>query len=151
VTTAERIAELVTPVLGAAGHTLYDVELTGATVRILVDGASLDALERVSREVSDLLDGHDDLMPARWYLEVSSPGLERPLRRPDHFRGAVGTQVKIKTTADVEGERRIDGVIEAADDGGITVAGRRLAYGQIERARTVFEWGTPAARTRRVS
>ena len=139
-TTTEHIAELVAPVLADSGHSLYDVELAGATVRVLIDGASLEDLQRLSPLISEALDD-DALMPARWYLEVSSPGLERALRRPDHFAAAIGSHVKVKTTSATEGERRIDGVLESADEQGITVAGRTLAYGEIERARTVFEWG----------
>jgi ribosome maturation factor RimP len=145
--TSERIAELVEPILLDRGHALYDVELTGATVRVLVDrqgGVALDDLEQVSREISAALDDADP-MPDQFYLEVSSPGLERPLRRPDHFQKAVGTKVKVKTHPTVEGERRVDGTLVAADDDSFTVdteAGpRTLGYDDVERARTVFEWG----------
>jgi ribosome maturation factor RimP len=145
--TSERIAELVEPILLDRGHELYDVELTGATLRVLVDhegGVALDDLEQVAREISAVLDEADP-MPDRFYLEVSSPGLERPLRQPRHFQTAVGTKVKVKTLPTVEGDRRVDGLLAAADDDSVTVetdAGpRRLAYDDIERARTVFEWG----------
>ncbi|MGD9797696.1 MAG: ribosome maturation factor RimP [Acidimicrobiia bacterium] len=137
---SERIAELVAPVLSEAGQSLYDVEVAGSTVRVLVEGAGLGDLERVSPSVSAVL---DEAIPddERWYLEVSSPGLERPLRRPRHFLGAVGSLVKVKTKRSAEGDRRIEGVLEEADDEGVAVGGRRLRYDEIERARTVFEWG----------
>lgn len=145
--TSERIAALVEPILHDRGHELYDVELTGATVRVLVDrdgGVALDDLETLSREISGVLDEADP-MPDRFSLEVSSPGLERPLRQPRHFRSAVGTKVKIKTTPSTEGDRRVDGVLTDADDDGFTVltdtGARRLAYDEVETARTVFEWG----------
>jgi len=145
--TSERIAALVEPILHDRGHELYDVELTGATVRVLVDrdgGVALDELETLSREISGALDDADP-MPDRFYLEVSSPGLERPLRQPRHYRGAVGTKVKIKTTPSTEGDRRVDGVLTDVDDDGFTVltdtGARRLAYDEVEKARTVFEWG----------
>jgi ribosome maturation factor RimP len=145
-TTSERIAQLVEPILSDRGHELYDVELTGSTVRVLVGGAGLDELETISREVSAALD-EDDPMPeaSRYYLEVSSPGLERPLRTPRHFQGAIGSEVKVKTRPSVEGDRRVDGVLGAADDDGITVetpqGPRTLGYDDIEKARTVFQWG----------
>ena len=145
--TSERIAALVEPILHDRGHELYDVELTGATVRVLVDrdgGVALDDLETLSREISGALDEADP-MPDRFYLEVSSPGLERPLRQPRHYRSAVGTKVKIKTTPSTEGDRRLDGVLTDVDDDGFTVltdtGARRLAYDEVEKARTVFEWG----------
>jgi ribosome maturation factor RimP len=81
-------------------------------------------------------------------LEVSSPGLERNLRTPAHHRWALGKQVRIKTVAGLEGDRRVEGTLAEADEGGVTIAlpgaggaTRRLAYADIERARTVFEWG----------
>lgn len=146
--TSERIAELVEPILLGRGHQLYDVELAGPVVRVLVDRedgpVALADLEALSREISDVLDEADP-MPDRFELEVSSPGLERTLRQPWHFGAAVGTRVKVKTVPSVEGDRRVDGTLRDADGDGITVdtdAGpRRLAYDDIERARTVFEWG----------
>jgi ribosome maturation factor RimP len=141
-TTSERIAEVVTPVVTRSGHDLYDVELTGATVRVVVDGATLDDLEKLTPDISAALDAADPL-PDRWYLEVSSPGLERTLRTPAHYAAAVGDKVKIRAHPGAGTERRLEGILESADADGVVVDGRRLAYADIERARTVFEWGPP--------
>ena len=84
------------------------------------------------------------LTGGRYTLEVSSPGIERPLRTPSHFRRAVGTQVSLRTMPGVEGERRLTGRLDGADDDSIELAGRRIPYAAIERARTVFEWGSGA-------
>ncbi len=149
-TADERVREIVRPLLTDAGLELFDVELAGATLRVLVDrdgGVDLDTVSRATQLVSDALDRADPL-PGRYVLEVSSPGVERPLRTPDHFRGAVGSTVAVRTSTDVDGERRFEGVLDAADDEAVVVAGRRLSYDQIERARTVFVWG-PAARPAR--
>ncbi|MCU1463523.1 MAG: hypothetical protein JWO37_3598 [Acidimicrobiales bacterium] len=146
-TADDRVREIVGPLLRDAGLELFDVELAGATLRVLVDrdgGIDLDGVSRASQLVSDALDQADPV-PGRYVLEVSSPGVERPLRTPDHFRRAVGSTVAVRTTAEVEGERRVEGLLDAADDEGVAVAGRRLRYDQIERARTVFVWG-PAPR-----
>ena len=150
-TTSERVRELVEPVVTGAGYSLYDVEHTGGAVRVLVDregGVGLDELAELTRRVSRLLD-EDDPIPGRYTLEVSSPGLERPLRTAAHFAGAVGSEVTVKTLPGVEGERRVRGTLVAADDDGFTVrptegddaAERTLRYDEVERARTVFEWG----------
>jgi ribosome maturation factor RimP len=98
----------------------------------------------VTRAVSEALDT-DDPLPGRYTLEVSSPGLERKLRTPAHFAAALGKKVRVRTVAGTEGERRLEGELTAADDEGIVLATpegqRRLAHGEVERARTVFEWG----------
>ena len=141
--TDEAVRRLVEPLLAARGLELFDVELRSGVLRISVDkdtGLDLDAISEASEVISEALDNEDPI-PGKYTLEVSSPGLERPLRTPAHFRRFVGTTVSVRTQPQVEGERRIQGTLEAADDDGITVAGRRLTYSEIERARTVFEWG----------
>jgi ribosome maturation factor RimP len=141
--TDDAVRRLVEPLLAARGLELFDVELRSGILRISVDkdtGLDLDAISEASEVISDALDNEDPI-PGKYTLEVSSPGLERPLRTPAHFRRFVGTTVSVRTQPEVEGERRIQGTLEAADDDGITVAGRRLTYSEIERARTVFEWG----------
>jgi ribosome maturation factor RimP len=148
----ERVRSVVEAPLSALGFEVVDVERQGSVLRVTVDltfdlpvgagdtgGIDLDGVTRATRVVSDLLDRHD-LVGARTTLEVSSPGVERPLRTPAHFRRFLGTEVAVKLRAGVEGERRLTGVIEAADDDAVLVAGRRLAYADIERARTVFVW-----------
>ena len=145
---SEEIRQFVEPVVTARGLDLYDVELAGTVVRVLVDqdgGVGVDELGEVTRAVSRVLDEHDPI-PSRYTLEVSSPGLERRLRRPEHFQRSVGSRVVIKTVAGTEGDRRVEGELSAADDEGIAVTtadgpARRLAYDEIDRARTVFEWG----------
>jgi ribosome maturation factor RimP len=144
---AARVSELVEPLLTARGATLYDVVLGGATLQVLVGGGvDLDVLAELTRDISAVLDDADP-MPDRYTLEVSTPGLERTLRLPAHFTDAIGEHVKVKTNPSIEGDRRVDGVITAADDEGFVVdtgtEQRRLSYGDVERARTVFEWGPP--------
>src|SRR5205823_5634684 len=98
VTAGERVREIVEPLLAGVGLDLFDVELSGATLRVLVDrdgGVDLDTVSRASQLVSDALDRADPL-PSRYVLEVSSPGVERPLRTPDHFRRAVGATVAVR-------------------------------------------------------
>jgi len=141
---AEAVRALVEPVLAPDGIEVVDVEYGGGRLAVTVDregGIDLDVLTTATRAVSRLLDEHDPIPGGRYLLEVSSPGLERVLRKPDHFARVVGQKVKIKTHAHVEGDRRLEGVLDDTDDDGVTIAGRRLAYDDIERANTVFEWG----------
>lgn len=140
---AERVKELVEPVVDAQGLELVDVEHGGGLLRVTLDrdgGIDLDAITSATQHISELLDVHDPV-PGRYTLEVTSPGLERPLQTPAQFQRFVGTVVNVKTRSHVEGDRRIEAVLDHADDAGITLAGRHLTYADIERARTVFEWG----------
>jgi ribosome maturation factor RimP len=147
-TVAERVADAVAPALGNLGLVLHDVEHTGTSIRVLVDrdgGVDVDALTAATREVSRLLDDLDPIA-GHYTLEVSSPGLERPLRTPAHFARAVGAEVVVKTVPGTEGDRRITGIARHADDDGVTLAlpdgiTRTVRYEEIERARTTFDWG----------
>lgn len=141
---ASRVSELVEPLIVARGAELYDVVHGGGTLQVLVGGGvDLEVLADLTRDISAALDEADP-MPDHYTLEVSTPGLERILRTPAHFGGAIGEKVKIKTTAQHE-VRRVDGVLTAADDEGFVVdtgtEQRRLSYDDVERVRTVFEWG----------
>ena len=149
-TVSDRVREVVGGPLETSGVELVDVEHTGTLLRVTVDrpgGVDLDAISNASKLVSEALD-RTDVVPGRYVLEVSSPGVERPLRTPQHFRRFVGTRVAVRTRPETEGERRVEGELEAADDEGVVVAGRRLAYEEIERARTVFVWESGAKPSR---
>lgn len=149
---ASRVHDLVEPLVAAEGLELVDVCYSGSQLQIFVDhatGLDLHVLSTLSNRVSRLLDEHDPV-PGRYTLEVSSPGLERRLRTPEQFRRFIGATVSVKTRPHVAGERRERGCLTGADDEGIVVTpsegpnrgvARRLSYDDIERARTVFEWG----------
>ena len=154
-TATEKLQTIVATPLADLGIEVSDIELAGGLLRVTVeraDGTSIDidAITEATRIVSRELDVHDPI-PGHYTLEVSSPGLERPLRTPAHFRRAVGQQVAVRTNPGVEGERRVAGLLTTAADEGIVVTtstkegttARTLRYADIERARTVFEWGSP--------
>jgi len=158
-TVTDRVRDIVLPLLADRDLDLYDVEMAGPVLKVVVErpgGLDLDALSDATRAVSRALDEADPIASS-YTLEVTSPGLERTLRTPAHFAGAVGEMVKVKVVAgaaEAGGDRRVAGVLAAADDDGITVrtgdddgarAERQVRYDDIERARTVFEWG-PGAR-----
>jgi ribosome maturation factor RimP len=89
---------------------------------------------------------HDDPMPGHYTLEVTSPGLERTLRTPQHFQRETGKVVAIRLRDTVNGERRIQGTLAGAAEQTVTLRlesgdERTVSYDQIDRARTVFEWG----------
>ena len=146
----DRVRELIEPLVTSQGAEVVDVEHGPGLLRISLDlvggGIDLETITRFSEQISDLLDVHDPV-PGRYTLEVSSPGLERPLKTPAQFQRFVGTVVSVKVKSHVEGERRFQGPLTAADDESVTVAGRTLRYEDIEKARTVFEWGPTPKKT----
>ncbi len=141
---ATAVRNLVEPALAAKGIEVFDVEFGGGRLVVTVDrdgGIDLETLTEANHVVSDLLDEHDPIPDDRYLLEVSSPGLERTLRAPEHFIKSLGATINVKVKPTAEGERRHEGLLEAADTDGVTVGGRRFNYADIERARTVFAWG----------
>jgi ribosome maturation factor RimP len=146
--TADRVRDLVAPLVEAASAELYDVEFVQGTLRITVDragGVGMDVIGSLTRDISRLLDDTDPI-PGHYTLEVSSPGLERTLRRPEHFTSAIGSLVAVKVRPGAGGDRRVRGTLVGADQDSITVEPdgaepRRVALADVERARTVFEWG----------
>ncbi|MGI9608299.1 MAG: ribosome maturation factor RimP [Acidimicrobiales bacterium] len=146
-TRIDRITELIQPIADDYAIEIVDVELNNAVLKVVIDepeGLTSESLVEVTKAISRMIDAEDPI-PGRFTLEVTSPGVERPLKKPAHFRRAVGDHVSIKTNPDVDGERRIDGQLAAADENGVTVTtesgDRILRYGEIRTARTVFEWG----------
>jgi ribosome maturation factor RimP len=96
----ERLHAALTPVVAAAGFDLEDVAVTSAgrrsVIRVVVDrdgGVDMDAIAAISRVVSDALDGSDVTGDAAYTLEVTSPGVDRPLTQPRHWRRAAGRLV----------------------------------------------------------
>ena len=143
----ETIKAVVEPALGPLDLAIYDVVVGGGVVRLVVDrpgGVDIDTLEDASRAVGPLLDSLPDL-PGPYTLEVSSPGLERDLRRPEHFAGAVGDTVSVKVHDADATLARLRGELVAAGADTITIrlddGDRTVALDAIDQARTVFEWG----------
>lgn len=150
---ADDIRDLVAPVVGALGLSVYDVELSGSgkarTVRVLIDregGVDLDAISEASKAVSAALDAADPVAGS-YMLEVSSPGIERPLRTPAHFAAATGETITA-TFHTESGPRRVRGVLVSAGDDSFVVdvdgTTETISYDSVTKARTVFEWGSPS-------
>ena len=150
----EQIADVIRPIVQAAGLEIWDIERSGPSVRVLVErpgGVDLDAISELSRAVSTALDQRDDLVPdGRYTLEVSSPGLERRLRYPRHFASYIGQEVAVKTASPINGVRRIKGTLAGATDDDITLevllptgelGELRVPLELVDRANAVFNWG----------
>jgi ribosome maturation factor RimP len=144
-TLRERLIALIEPLVGRLGYELVELEQSSgrgsAVVRLFIDaadGVGLTDCERVSREVSALLDVEDPI-PTAYTLEVSSPGLDRVLRTPAHFARFVGSRVFVELAAPREGRRRYTGTLVSADEAGIAleVDGQRVpvSFAEIGKAR----------------
>lgn len=150
--TAERLWEVIEPYVAREGIELDDIEVVGhggaSIVRVTIDAESpvdLDRIARISRGVSRLLDDEDPVKSS-YTLEVTSPGLERKLRRPRHYAKSIGREAKVKTRNPIDGDRAHRGVITvaAADDFTLeTESGpRTIPYDEVTSARTIFVWDT---------
>jgi len=136
------------PLLEPLGLDLYDVEFSSGTLDVVVSragGVDLESLTKANRVISEWLDAHDPI-EGRFTLDVSSPGLERRLRTPAHFQGAVGEVVTLRELRDDAPTRRLEGTLSEVTDSTLTIddndAGLIVVpLDKIERARTVFYWG----------
>jgi ribosome maturation factor RimP len=152
------LREVVEAVVTAAGYDLEDLTVVAAGRRRLLkvildsdDGVDLDEAAQVSRDISerlDALEAADPMGAAAYTLEVTSPGIGRPLTMPRHFRRAVGRMLAIITT---DGSTVLGRVLAAQDDGVDLLVGkagldpRRLTYDEIDKARVEVEFNPPSA------
>lgn len=139
----EQLIELLEPIVAQQGASIVDVELVGPannqTLRLLVHcegGVSVTTCEAISREASDLLDVEDPV-PGRYRLEVTSPGLSRPLRTDRDFQRAAGRRLKVVLTSGRNLGGRLgawdEREIELEDESGIQRVGRHeIAKATIE-------------------
>lgn len=132
----QEIAKVVEPVVTGAGYELADLDFCrergGWTLRLFIDrtpeiiggpepaAVGLEDCTKVSREVSATLDVHE-VIPHEYTLEVSSPGLDRPLRKPDHFRRFTGKRAKIALKLGLDGRRNFSGTILGMSDDNQTI------------------------------
>jgi ribosome maturation factor RimP len=149
-----QVAELIGPVLQEMGFELVDVKFFNSRgswiLRISVDkeegGVTLDDCARVSGEIGDLIDVKD-VIDHRYVLEVSSPGLDRPLTKERDFSRAVGKKIKVKTRAPIDGRRNFTGTLLGLEEGRVMLAldqGRvSIPLTEVEKARLVYDFGNP--------
>ncbi|MBW3567831.1 MAG: ribosome maturation factor RimP [Proteobacteria bacterium] len=146
----EKLIDLLEPTLESMGYELVELECrpsaNNGLVRLYIDkpdGIGLEDCEKVSHQVSGVMDVEDP-MPGFYSLEVSSPGLDRPLRTVSHFEDAVGKQVKLELETPIEKRWRFTGTLVAVEDGNITVEvdGEpvTLEIAALKRARIVPEF-----------
>ena len=151
-TEIDRVHALVAPIAADLQLDVYDIERRGATMRVTLDtppgsegGITLDSLSLATRLISRELD-HEDPITGHYTLEVTSPGLERQLRTPAHFQREIGKTITARLRDPQADPRRVQGVLTAADETSATLllddgTERTLALHDLDKSRTVFEWG----------
>jgi ribosome maturation factor RimP len=114
----------------------------GETLRLYIDhpdGVDLALCERVTDHLRDLLE--------TWSLEVSSPGADRPLTKPEHFRRFMGRRVRVRTREAVEGQRSFTGTLTGSDEGGVRIKASEgeveIPLSRIRRSNLIPEYSTP--------
>ena len=158
--TVARLWEIVEPLAADAGLELVDIELrhegrSGRVLRVYLDKVEkqdetevpgVEELGRVSRELSDILDVYD-IVAGSYTLEVSSPGINRPLTKPAHFAKCVGQRVRVHTGEMIGGRKKFLGSLHHAAGDGVVVLqdGREvfIPFGLIVKANVEYEWASP--------
>ncbi|MFP5306690.1 MAG: ribosome maturation factor RimP [Gammaproteobacteria bacterium] len=146
----DRLQQLLEPVVESVGYELLLLEFSPSTkhglLRLYIDspgGITIDDCERVSREVAAALDVEDPISSG-YRLEVSSPGLDRPLVKPEHFERFINEQARVQLLAPRNGRRRFVGWIRGVGDGAVrldTAEGPvEIPVAEIDRARLVPEY-----------
>ena len=155
--TIARIWELAEPLAEQQGMEIIDIELrgegsrSGRVLRLYLDkegGPNMEDLSGLSRELSALLDEHD-VVEGAYTLEVSSPGINRPLKRPEHFKRFIGKTVRVRTRDLVHGRRSFLGsLLEVSTDKIVlNQDGTRMeiAFAMIEKSNYEHDWGAEYA------
>lgn len=148
--TAQEVSDIIAPVLEDMGFELVDVEYVSKhgrwVLRLFIDregGVTIDDCARVSREIGDIIDVRD-IVDHEYVLEVSSPGIDRPLKKKKDFQGAAGRRVKLRTTHPREGRRNYEGVLDRVEGDTITLlvdgAEISLSIEEVEKANLVYDF-----------
>lgn len=142
-----RLQELIEPIVSGMGYELVGSEWLSRSgsslVRLYIDragGVTIDDCEKVSHQVSGVLDV-EEVVRGPYTLEVSSPGLDRPLFTPAHFVRYLGREVKIRTQIPVDGRRNFRGTLRSANETNVVLSvdgvDVTLTFDQIEKANLV--------------
>ena len=150
--TVSRIWEFATQIAEGEGMEVVDVELRregsrgGRVLRLYLDkdgGPNVDDLGRVSRQLSELLDLHD-IVEGAYILEVSSPGINRPLKKLEHFQRFIGKRVRVRTGDMIDGRRSFLGILAevSSDKIKIEVEGKeyQIPFSMIEKSNYEHDW-----------
>jgi ribosome maturation factor RimP len=150
--TVERVWRLAAPLAAQEGMEIIDVEFRreggrgGRVLRLYLDkegGPTVDDISRVSRALSDVLDSENAIDTA-YTLEVSSPGINRPLRRPEHFARFVGQRIRVRTRDMIDGRRSFLGILSSVIEDKIVLVqdGKHFSipFSMIDKSNYEHDW-----------
>ena len=148
---ADRVRDLLFDTVLEQECYLWDVEYVkeGADMilRVVIDsneGITLDDCERVSRAIDPILDEADPIENS-YKVEVTSPGVERPLTRPDHFEACIGEEIEVRLYAPLNGEKTLRGILTATEEKEFSLSRANeetitIAKSAAAKVSTVFNW-----------
>ena len=135
----EKVENLIRKNIEELGYELYDVEYVKEAkdyfLRIYIDskkGIDLNDCEKVSNNITELLD-KEDLIPEQYFLEVSSPGIERVLKKEKHLSDNIGNEVQIKLFKPFEGQKQYKGILKGFDETKIEIVNQNEEQINIDR------------------
>jgi len=150
--TIMRVWQLAAPLAEGEGMEIVDVEFRhegsrgGRILRLYLDkegGTNVDDLTRMSRQLSELLDAEDTIDGA-YTLEVSSPGINRPLKKPEHFARFIGKRIRIRTRDMIDGRRSFLGILGKVVEESVTLIQEgkqyRIPFSMIEKSNYEHDW-----------
>lgn len=145
----EKIENLTSERINNLGYELYDVEYVKEGkdyfLRIYIDskkGIDLNDCEKVSDSITELLD-KEDYIKEQYFLEVSSPGIERTLRKEKHLTANIGNEIQIKLFKPFEGKKQYNGILKNFDNDSITIFNNKeinIDRKNISQIKTVYNW-----------
>ncbi len=145
----EKIEKLTLKTINDLGYELYDIEYVKEGkdyfLRIYIDsknGIDLDDCELVSNSITELLD-REDYIKEQYFLEVSSPGVERVLRKEKHLRDNIDKEVQIKLFKQIDGQKQYKGILKDFDNDYITILNNqemKIDRKNISQIKTVYNW-----------
>lgn len=142
----KKIEDLVKPIIENLGYKVYDVmyqkEGKDNYLRIFIDkegGIDLNDCEKVNDSVNDILD-EKDYIKAQYYLEISSPGLERNLRRDEQFLESIGKKIEVHLYNSVNGLKVLTGILNEFNEQDILIDNIKIDKVNIASAKTIYNW-----------
>ena len=142
----KKIEDLVKPIIENLGYKVYDViyqkEGKDNYLRIFIDsnkGIDLNDCEKVNDSVNDILD-EKDYIKAQYYLEISSPGVERNLRRDEQFMDSINKNIEVHLYNNINNNKIITGILNECNDNNIVVNNIKIEKSNIASAKTIYNW-----------